>query len=203
MMNYRIHAGGAARALVLVGLALVAGLSLLAQNGNGPGPMNGPGTCALCGTAPLQPLTATEIQWLVLMREEEKLARDVYTKLYQTWKLSVFSNIARSEQRHFDAVGVLIERYGVTDPALAEAGKFSSPTLQALYDQLVAKGLVSAVAALQVGVAIEQQDIDDLEKAIAQTTAADVKRVYANLLAGSQNHLEAFQSHLEILGVNP
>lgn len=200
-MNYRSSIGGSARGLALVGLALVAGLSLSAQNG--PGPMNGTGPCGLCGTTAIQPLTATETQWLVLMREEEKLARDVYTKLYQTWKLSVFSNIARSEQRHFDAIGVLIERYGITDPALAQAGKFTSPTLQALYDELVAKGLVSAVAALQVGVAIEEQDIDDLEKAIAQTTAADVKRVYANLLAGSQNHLDAFQSHLEILAVNP
>ena len=38
------------------------------------------------------------------MREEEKLARDVYSELATAWDLGVFWNIAESEQQHMDAV---------------------------------------------------------------------------------------------------
>ena len=200
-MNYNqtIRSTGA-RTVALAGLILLAGVSLLAQRG--PGPQGGAG-CPWCsrdasGTAAVQPLTAPELQSLLLMREEEKLARDVYVNLYKKWKLNVFANIARSEQRHFDAVGVLITRYGVTDPALETAGTFTNAALQTLYDQLMAKGILSLKDALEVGVAIEEQDIDDLEAAIAAVDKTDIKRVYANLLSGSLNHLAAFNSHLQV-----
>ena len=203
-MNHykKIHSAGA-RSLVLAGLILLAGVSLLAQRG--PGPQSGAG-CPWCnrdaGPAPaVEPLTAPEVQSLLLMREEEKLARDVYVNLYQRWKLNVFANIARSEQRHFDAVGVLLARYGVTDPALETAGTFTNATLQTLYGQLMAKGILSLKDALEVGVAIEEQDIDDLEAAIAATGKTDIKRVYANLLSGSLSHLAAFTSHLQVTAV--
>jgi len=55
---------------------------------------------ATCTAATAQPPNADEVKWLRFMREEEKLARDVYLKLFDTWKLTVFSRIARSEQRH-------------------------------------------------------------------------------------------------------
>ena len=45
-------------------------------------------------------LTDEEIAGLKLMREEEKLARDVYMVLYEQWNLPIFSNIANSEQAH-------------------------------------------------------------------------------------------------------
>ena len=45
---------------------------------------NGPGF----GTpVTVQPLNADEVKWLEFMREEEKLAFDVYTALYQKWNL--------------------------------------------------------------------------------------------------------------------
>jgi len=200
-MNYRKNIRSTAvRSLALAGLIFLVGLPLLAQRG--PGPQGGAG-CPWCnrgagGTAAVQPLTAPELQSLLLMREEEKLARDVYVNLYKKWTLNAFANIARSEQRHFDAVGVLIARYGVTDPALETASTFTNAALQTLYDQLMAKGLMSLKDALEVGVAIEEQDIKDLETAIAATDKTDIKRVYANLLSGSLNHLSAFTSHLQV-----
>ncbi|MDP2030099.1 MAG: DUF2202 domain-containing protein [Thiobacillus sp.] len=48
---------------------------------------------------------------LLFMREEEKLARDVYLTLYETWGLAVFSNIASSEQSHMDALLKLLRTY--------------------------------------------------------------------------------------------
>ena len=45
-------------------------------------------------------LTESEIQDLVFIREEEKLARDVYDALRLRWGSRVFSNIESSEQTH-------------------------------------------------------------------------------------------------------
>ena len=56
-------------------------------------------------------LTESEIQGILFMREEEKLARDVYLALAERWDMNVFSNIARSEQTHMDSVLTLIELF--------------------------------------------------------------------------------------------
>ena len=143
------------------------------------------------------PLTDEEIQWLTYMREEEKLARDVYLSLYDEWNMRIFSNIAASEQKHTDAVKTLLVRYGIPDPAAGNArGEFMNPDLQDLYDHLIQQGNVSKVEALKVGVFIEETDIDDLNAAIATTTHKDIKTVYNNLLQGSFNHLASFESQL-------
>jgi len=51
--------------------------------------------------------------------------------------------------------------------------------------------------ALRVDALVEEVDIIDLEKYIAQTDNEDLILVYQNLLKGSQNHLRAFSSTLE------
>ena len=141
-------------------------------------------------------LTAQETADMQYMREEEKLARDVYNVMYEKWQLRIFSNIAQSEQRHTDAVRSLIIKYAVTDPAATTApGVFVNGDLQALYNELVSRGSVSKDAAIGVGVLIEQTDIADLKRARANTGKADILQVYGNLLDGSNNHLAAFSSH--------
>jgi hypothetical protein len=138
-------------------------------------------------------LSDAEAQGILYMREEEKLARDVYTALHETWGLTVFQNIARSEQAHMDAIKTLIDRYGLVDPvAGAGVGEFANADLQDLYDELVARGSSSLTEALAVGALIEELDITDLEQHIAEVTHEDVKQVYENLLNGSKNHLRAF-----------
>jgi hypothetical protein len=154
------------------------------------------GVCCLVSTAPA---TAAEIKWLVLMREEEKLAHDVYTQLYAKWKLRLFDNISRSESRHFETIGALLVRYGVTDPAgNTVANVYTDPTLTSLYYTLMEKGMTSVKDALEVGKLIEQQDIADLQKALVDTTKTDIKTVYTNLLSGSLSHLDSFEQVLEI-----
>lgn len=101
-------------------------------------------------------LSEAEIAGLVYMREEEKLAQDVYLALYAEWGLPIFQNIANSEQTHTDAVKTLLDRYGVEDPAVeTAAGEFVNADLQALYDQLTALGEQSLGDALKVGATIE------------------------------------------------
>jgi hypothetical protein len=148
-----------------------------------------------------EPLSDAEIQGILYMREEEKLARDVYTTLYETWGLPVFQNIARSEQTHMDAIATLIARYDLTDPTMgAGMGEFADATLQELYDKLVARGSVSLTEALAVGALIEDLDIVDLQEHLAEVPHADVVQVYENLLSGSKNHLRAFVRTLEQYG---
>jgi hypothetical protein len=143
-------------------------------------------------------LTEVEAEGLIFMREEEKLARDVYLTLYDQWDIPIFQNIARSEQTHTDAIKNLLDTYGLVDPMVNDKiGVFVNPDLQALYDQLVEMGSQSLSDALKVGIAIEEIDILDLEKHIAQTDHADIQLVYENLLKGSRNHLRAFVSTLQ------
>ncbi len=153
------------------------------------------------GTTVIQPLTETETQWLTFMREEEKLARDVYQKLNEKWNLAVFANISISEQRHYDTIGQLLTRYGVADPAAnKDAGVYSDAKLNSLYSELMTKGLSSVDDALQVGILIETKDIEDLETALKGTTKYDLKRAFTNLMNGSYKHLDAFESGCSLTG---
>ncbi len=143
------------------------------------------------------PLSAAEAAAVTYMREEEKLARDVYRKLAVTSGNTTFTRIAASEQRHMDAMGRLIQRYRLTDPAKGmAAGEFRNADLQRLYDELVAKGSASPTAALEVGRSIEQLDIADLQAREAESRHADVRWVFERLERGSENHLRAFTTQL-------
>ena len=149
---------------------------------------------APAATQAVPALTSSEVAALTYMREEEKLARDVYTALAAKWNVPVFRNIARSEQTHMAAVKVLLDRYGIADPAAGRAaGSFANATLQALYDRLVKDGSASLAAAAAVGVQIEKLDIADLATRLSQTAHADVKLVFTRLSQASQSHLRAFQ----------
>jgi hypothetical protein len=142
-------------------------------------------------------LTADELESLTFMREEEKLARDVYLYLFEKWQWDAFSNIAVSEQRHMDAINNLLVRYGIPDPVSGNTyGVFTNPELQVLYDKLIEQGSKSIEGALQVGVLIETTDIVDLQEGLADTTHKDINNVYSNLLKGSNNHLRAFNNEL-------
>ena len=161
------------------------------HTGNG----NGTGTSVL--DIPASDLTLDETASLLFMREEEKLARDVYNALYTIWGQPTFQNIAASEQAHMDEIKLLLDRYSLADPAL-EPGSFSDPELQALYDQLVAQGSVSLADSLKVGAAIEEIDILDLQERLALTDNADIQQVFNNLMMGSYNHLNSFTGVLSM-----
>jgi hypothetical protein len=146
-------------------------------------------------------LTEAEEQHILYMREEEKLARDVYLTMYELWGAQIFANISESEQRHMDAVKTLITRYGLVDPVVDDAvGIFTNQDFEILYDELVVDGSVSLEEALKVGVRIEELDIADLELALQDTSMRAVQRVFQNLFNGSYNHLSAFQRNIETGG---
>ncbi|MDY7019367.1 MAG: DUF2202 domain-containing protein [Chloroflexota bacterium] len=147
-------------------------------------------------------LSDLEKQGILYMREEEKLARDVYLQLYDKWGVNSFNNISSSEQTHMDAMKSLIDRYNLDDPAEGRGpGEFTNKELQQLYDDLIKQGSQSDIDALKVGAAIEEIDILDIEMYVAQTDKSDIKLVYENLLKGSRNHLRSFVSVMQKRGI--
>ncbi len=152
---------------------------------------------------PAATLSAEEIAGLKFMREEEKLAHDVYIALYGLFgNDDIFYRISLSETTHTEAILALLVKYGIPDPAAGKAaGVFEDPDLQALYDTLIAMGSASHIAALKVGALIEETDIRDINAKKVVTDEADILTVYNNLLCGSQDHLRAFNSQLLALGM--
>ncbi len=151
---------------------------------------------------PIETLSAEEAAAISLMREEEKLARDVYRHLARKWGLRIFSNIVSSEQTHMDAVLALIERYALVDPAAGQPdGGFNNTELQALYSELTTQGERSLVDALRVGATIEDLDIFDLQSQRNEVIDnADITVVWESLEKGSRNHLRSFIAQIDASG---
>ena len=170
-------------ALILVAL-LVA--PLWAKGPNGPSTSSG--------------LTDTEKANILYLFEEEKLAHDIYVEMYRSYGAYVFNNISESEQRHMNSVAKLISKYDLDDTVVNTGpGIFSNEVIQEEYDRLLGKGILNLTSALEVGVEIELMDIGDIERMLTQTEKTDIKRVLSNLLAGSYNHLDAFNTQLGLI----
>lgn len=178
-------------------------------NGNGNGGSGGGAACGgllteRLGTLPIEALSQEELEAITFLREEEKLARDVYATLALSWNIPVFSNIARAEQRHMDHVAVLLQRNDVPDPISDDTiGAFQNPELQSLYTSLVSSGETSLEGALRVGATIEDLDIADINEMLAESDNLDIALIGHNLNKGSRNHMRAFSRALEMNGFEP
>ena len=152
---------------------------------------------------PVEEVSDEEAAGLIFMREEEKLARDVYKTLYTHWNVRVFNNIPRSEQQHMNAIKLVLDRYELEDPVGVDSlGVFQNETLKGLYTSLTSQGSVSLVEALKVGALIEEIDILDLQRELDDNVDnQDITFVYQNLMKGSRNHLRAFVRNLSKRGV--
>jgi hypothetical protein len=190
--------------------ATVAGLALVACGGGsddarpgagGPTAAEATQLVASVMSLPAQTLDTSESDGLVWVREEEKLAHDVYAVAAVRWGLKVFTNIGASEVMHMDVMKALLERYALADPNLGlAAGSFRRPEFQALYDALLRQTDTSLIDALQVGLQIEELDILDIEREKTRTDNLDIRYAYDELLRGSRNHLRAFWRQLQQQG---
>jgi hypothetical protein len=144
---------------------------------------------------PLEPLNDSEKLSLMHMREEEKLAYDVYITFFAKYNKSIFQNIAESENTHKTAVLTLLSKYSMADPVNQNAvGVFQDSSLQALYHALILEGYKSELNALKVGATIEDLDIYDLDNWMKNVDNQDIQFVFNNLNKGSRNHLRSFYS---------
>lgn len=145
-------------------------------------------------------LTPSEREGILLMREEEKLAHDVYGFFANQYNIPIFGNIAKSETVHQKMVIELMSRYEIEDPSFDEEGKFHNEELQELYDKLTAQG-TTLIEALKIGAYIEELDIRDLKQLMKETDNEDILATYNPLLQGSENHLRAFVRNLVNRGI--
>jgi hypothetical protein len=167
----------------------------------------GEGIITLTGEQAMPPaiktatLSTHEKEGLSFIWEEEKMARDLYTSLYESDKLTIFNDLARSEQSHMDQARAIIDKYALTIPGKDEQGVYQNQTLQRVHDELLAKGLSSDQDALNAAANFEEISIIDLEKELNATHAEDVKAMYQGLLAGSQKHLRSYVTELKDRGI--
>lgn len=167
------------------------------NNTNENGNINIANLQAQINSLPKEALGTAELNSLTFMREEEKLAKDVYTTLDSKWSLIIFNNISNSEQTHMDAILLLLNKYNLTDPVGSNTiGVFNNDTLQNLYNQLVAQGKISVLSAYKVGATIEDLDIFDLKNALLNNDNQDIKLVFDMFSKGSRNHLRSFYKNI-------
>lgn len=185
---------------------------------------------AITLTTPLYGIAATldlgEETHLIFMREEEKLARDVYLTMNTLYPAEqTFSNIGDgSEQTHTDTVRDKLEKYGIPDPNpdannLPDSiGVFTGADygwyFTEKFDYLVNWGSQSLLDALYVGAFIEELDMLDIvgcpkvivetdngigegECGLEYTDEADLQNMYTSLLEGSKDHLRAYVQNIE------
>ncbi len=185
-----------AKIVVVAGtLVLVGGMTAMGPRGS----CRGRGGCATLSPDSGRTRVAIPIQnesvvsGVLHMREEEKIARDVYRVLGELWGANVFLNITQSEQRHMDSMAMMIDRYRLTDPIVDDTvGVFAAPEFVELYGELIANGERSLMDAYKVGALIEELDIVDLREALEDVRDPVLASVYENLMRGSRNHLRAF-----------
>ncbi|MCP5454843.1 MAG: DUF2202 domain-containing protein [Thermotogae bacterium] len=146
---------------------------------------------------PYEEISQQEEESLVFLREEEKLAHDVYIYLYNLWGVKIFKNISDSEQTHTDSVLELLKKYNIEDPVKEnEIGVFQNEILQEAYNTLTEKGSLSVIEAFKVGAYIEELDIKDIRDLYEKVDNADIELVFSNLEKGSVNHINSFLNQL-------
>lgn len=141
-------------------------------------------------------LTNQEIEDLLFLREEEKLARDIYLFSFEKYNLQIFKNISNSEAQHMSSVLNLLNKYNIDDPVSSEIGVFNNVELQNIYNILIEQSSISLLGALKVGNKIEDLDIKDLSLNETRTDKLDLLLVYASLKCGSRNHLRNFNNQV-------
>lgn len=141
-------------------------------------------------------VTQTDINNILYMLEEEKLANNVYVVFNEKFNRRVFLNISKSEVIHQKAVTWLADLFKIEIPVKKPAGEFYNAELQKLYTELITNS-TTLIDALKAGAYIEEHDIKDLKKAIEETENENVKRVLSNLMRASGYHLKAFVANLK------
>lgn len=140
-------------------------------------------------------LTNDEVNDLVFLYEEEKLARDVYLFSYKKYDLNFFETIAGSEQNHMNKVLSFLEKHGI-NKIVSNSGEFSNHKIQELYNKLTKQSEQSLIEALKVGATIEDLDIYDIESLKKRTDNSLILAIYAQLICGSKNHLRMFNKEI-------
>lgn len=173
-------------------------------------------------------LDSIEASHLTFMREEEKLARDVYLTLAELYPgQTVFSRIAtRSEQTHTDTMRDKLDQYNLPDPnpetnsLPTSLGVFTGAEwggyFREKFEALTTQARKSELAALYIGAFIEELDMHDIAICphvmidrgytspcgLQYTDESALQTAYTSLISGSESHLRSYVGQIEaVIGV--
>ncbi len=176
-------------------------------------------------------LDAAEETHLIFMREEEKLARDVYLTFAGMYPdQPVFNTIATtSEQTHTDTIRDKLAQFNIPDPNpetnnLPDSigvftGELYGDYFTEKFNELVEYGSQSELHALYVGALIEELDMHDIVECPKVIVSMDngieedgcglnytdelaLINSYSSLIDGSEYHLRAFVGQIEaVIGI--
>jgi hypothetical protein len=150
---------------------------------------------------PQTPLNASERQDVLYLQESEKLEHDLYAKFAQQYtSVPIFASLEQATVPFMKVDDIILVRYGLTDPEKPTVGSFTSPALQNLYVNYMNTGSMSVLAALNSAAKSEDMHIADLQAAISRTDNEDVKFIYRQQLAFSQNNLRALVQWIKAFG---
>ena len=177
---------------------------------------------------PLSNLTSDIEKALAFMGNEERLAYDVYTSLFELWpSQNILDKIPNNaEIKHAQAIKELVKKYSLdasnfvnddgtpfldgntsisqSDDINDVTGVYDIQSIQDLYNTLMDKGAISERDALEVGCMIEVTDINDLNiriEQIEEVDAPDVLTVFNYLRDGSFSHYWSFNGALQTIGI--
>jgi len=164
---------------------------------------DGATTFALAGVTPAfdstADLTADEIEFIYAIREDEKVARDLYFSFFGTFGLKPFENIGKAEDNHIKATEKLFDYYEIDYPALSENGKFENAIRQKLFDSLLLKG-TPELEAFKVMAMLEESNIVEYGEVLKTIANPNIKIVIENLARASANHFKAAIRQITALG---
>ncbi len=145
-------------------------------------------------------LSPREIDDMNYLIENEKLLRDYFNVMYNKYNLSLFQNVAKSEQSHLNFLAVKFLRYDLKNPTEEKpAGEYVNPELQQTYDIMIAKGETNIYAALLAGSSKVKEDVEDIPLMIDQFEGnADIVLIFSNILIESQKNREVLEQELKV-----
>ena len=126
--------------------------------------------------------------------DDERLAYQLYTKLSEIHpKITIYKDIIATEKRHFST----LEDYARETYPNLKTGRLKGPFLnnenRKLYQRWLTKGKVSQKNAAQVGVDLEEMDIENVEHFLSPEPEPELATILENLKQDSKKHLSAFR----------
>ena len=155
-----------------------------------------PPDCNFTTTSSIE-LTQIEKDMLSFAWEEEKMAQDVYLLLSERFGKQIFENTAASELVHMNTIVCLMIHFNMDEPIPGEMGIYENEEIQTLYDEEIVALLEGPMTnAMTAGVIIENFIISNINEWMTLTVNESILTVFANLVAGTGNHLASFERHL-------
>ncbi|NDV80147.1 DUF2202 domain-containing protein [Dysgonomonas sp. 511] len=148
------------------------------------------------------PLTADEIEFLYVLREDEKMSRDLnfaFSSLYPT--AVQFSRIGTAEATHITTIERLLDYYEIEYPALSPDGVFADEYRQSRYNELLAMGNTMENAYTATA-RLEEENIVAYNNVLENISNPNIKIIVSNLLKSSTNHFKAVVRQITLLGSN-